>query len=100
MSMRGRSIRSVHLVLAVLLITVVAQILVQLRLMAMLPAGLDFLLVWFLILLNLAIAIAGWWTAHRIAWMLYLLLSIAGLVLIGAATPLAAVLLLRELWWG
>jgi hypothetical protein len=32
--------------------------------------------------------------------MVYLLLSIAGLVLIGAATPLSAVLLLREFWSG
>ena len=45
-------------------------------------------------------AMAGWWTAHRLAWMVYLLLSIAGLVLIGAATPLSAVLLLREFWSG
>ena len=99
-SVTDRPVRSVHLILAVLLITVVAQILVQLRLATGLPATLDFVLVWFLILLNLAIAIAGWWTAHRVAWIIYLLLSIAGLVLIGAATPLSAVLLLREFWWG
>jgi hypothetical protein len=95
-----RSVRSIHLILAVLLITVVAQILVQLRLAAVLPATLDFVLAWFLILLNFVIAIAGWWTAHRLAWMIYLLLSIAGVVLIGAATPLSAVVLLRQLWWG
>jgi hypothetical protein len=74
--------------------------LVQLRLAAVLPATLDFVLAWFLILLNFVIAIAGWWTAHRLAWMIYLLLSIAGVVLIGAATPLSAVVLLRQLWWG
>jgi hypothetical protein len=45
------------------------------------------------------VAVAGWWTAHRIAWIIYLILSIAGLVLIGAATPLGAVILLRELFW-
>src|SRR5215207_10083488 len=71
----SRSVRSAHLILAVLLITVVAQMLVQLRLAAALPATLDFVLVWFLILLNLAIAIAGWWTAHRVAWTVYLCLA-------------------------
>jgi len=96
----SRSVRSVHLILVILLITLVAQMLVQLRLAAVLPATLDFVVVWFLILLNFAMAIAGWWTAYRVVWMFYLLLSIAALVLIGAATPLAAVLLLRQYWWG
>ena len=97
---RGRPVRSLHLVLAVLAITVVAQILTHPRLAAALPDTLDFLLVWSLILLNLAAAMAGWWTAHRLAWMIYLFLSIGGLLLIGAATPISAVLLLRQLFWG
>ena len=96
----SRPVQSVHLVLAVLAITVVAQILAQLPLAAVLPDTLDFVLVWSLILLNFAAAIAGWWTAHRLAWMIYLFLSIAGLLLIGAATPISAVLLLRQLFWG
>jgi len=99
-SVTVRPVRSVHLILVILLITLVAQILVQLRLAAVLAHTFDFVLVWFLILLNFAIAIAGWWTAQRVAWTVYLLLSVAGLVLIGAATPLAAVLLLRQYWWG
>ena len=92
----GRRVRSLYLFLAVLAVSVAAQ----LRLAAVLPNTLDAALVWLLILLNLAIAIAGWWTAQRAAWMIYLLLSIAGLLLIGAATPISAALLLRGLWWG
>jgi hypothetical protein len=93
-------VRSLYLILAVLAVSVVAQLLVQLRLAAVLPNTLDLVLVWLLILLNIAAAIAGWWTAHRVAWMVYLLLSIAGLLLVGAATPITAALLLRGLWWG
>jgi len=39
--------------------------------------------------LNLGIGIAGWWTGHRVAWVLYAIISIAGMVLIGAATPIS-----------
>jgi hypothetical protein len=92
----GGRLRSIYLILAVLAISVAAE----LRLAAVLPNTFDAALVWLLILLNVAAAIAGWWTAHRVAWMVYLLLSIAGLLLIGAATPISAAELLRGLWWG
>ena len=93
--------RTLHLVLAVLAITVLAHILVALRLAGYpLPFRVDFFLAWLLILSNLAVAVAGWWTSHRVAWMIYLVLSIAGLVLIGAATPITAVWLLGLLFFG
>jgi hypothetical protein len=71
----------------------------MLRLAGLPPFAVDLVLGHLLVLLNLGVAVAGWWTAHRIAWIIYLILSIAGLVLIGAATPLGAVILLRELFW-
>jgi hypothetical protein len=47
--------------------------------------------------LNAAVGIAGLWTAHRFAWVGYLLVSIAGMVLIGSPTPVSALWLLTEL---
>jgi hypothetical protein len=44
--------------------------------------------------LNCAIGILGFWTRHRAAWVAYLLVSVAALVLISASTPLSAVWIL------
>jgi hypothetical protein len=44
--------------------------------------------------LNCAIAILGLWTRHRAAWVAYLLVSVAALVLISASTPLSALWIL------
>jgi hypothetical protein len=95
-----RSIRTIHLIIAVLTVTVLGQILVALRLGGYSLFGLDFALSWLLILSNLAVAVAGWWTPYRVAWMIYLVLSIAGLVLIGAATPVNALWLVGLLFLG
>ena len=46
---------------------------------------------------NLAIGVCGVVTSHRIAWGGYLVLSIAGLVLISAATPITALWLASKL---
>jgi len=47
--------------------------------------------------LNLAVAIGGLWTRFRLAWLLYLLLSVACMLLWGASTPLSAVWILIKL---
>ncbi|WP_055036494.1 hypothetical protein [Blastochloris viridis] len=44
--------------------------------------------------LNLAVAVAGLWTRHKLGWSLYLIASLAGFILIGATTPITAVLTL------
>jgi hypothetical protein len=46
---------------------------------------------------NLAIAIYGAVAFHRFAWSAYLVLSVAGLVLVSAATPIVAVWLALKL---
>jgi hypothetical protein len=46
---------------------------------------------------NLAIAIYGAVAFHRLAWSAYLVLSVAGLVLVSAATPIVAVWLALKL---
>jgi lysylphosphatidylglycerol synthetase-like protein (DUF2156 family) len=40
--------------------------------------------------LNLLVAIGGLWTRFRLAWLIYLLLSIVCMVMEGSSTPLTA----------
>jgi hypothetical protein len=49
---------------------------------------------------NMAIAIYGVVAFHRIAWSAYLVLSVVGLVLMSAATPIVAVWLALKLLHG
>jgi hypothetical protein len=44
--------------------------------------------------LNGVIAILGFWTHHRAAWVAYLLVSIATMILISASTPLSGLWIL------
>jgi hypothetical protein len=46
---------------------------------------------------NVAIGIYGAVNSHRIAWSAYLVLSVAGLVLVGATTPIVALWLALKL---
>jgi hypothetical protein len=46
---------------------------------------------------NMAIGILGAITSYRLAWSAYLVLSVAGLVLVGAATPIFALWLALKL---
>jgi hypothetical protein len=49
---------------------------------------------------NMAIAIYGAVAFHRIAWSAYLVLSVAGFVLVSASTPIVAVWLALKLLHG
>ncbi len=92
--------RTLHLILAVVAISLLGEVLVVLRLAGYLPFGTGIILAYLLALSNCGIAIAGWWTPNRVAWMIYLVLSLAGFVLIGAVTPITAVWLLGLLFFG
>jgi hypothetical protein len=46
---------------------------------------------------NFAFGIYGVATSHRIAWSAYLVLSVAGLVMMSAATPISALWLTLKL---
>ncbi len=94
-----RRLRTPHLAIAVLVISALAHFALELRMRGLAAGVLSFVLAYLFILLNLAVAIAGWWTAQRAAWIVYFVLSVAGTVLIGAATPLNALWLLILLWW-
>ena len=49
---------------------------------------------------NMAIAIYGVVAFHRIAWSAYLVLSVAGFVLVGATTPIVALWVVSKLLHG
>ena len=59
-----------------------------------LPAESRALAAYAIFFLNLGVAIAGLWTAQRAAWIVYLVASVAGMILISAATPITALWLL------
>jgi hypothetical protein len=44
--------------------------------------------------LNCVIAILGFWTRHRAAWVAYLVVSVATFILISASTPLSGLWIL------
>jgi hypothetical protein len=46
---------------------------------------------------NMAVGIFGALISHRVAWSAYLVLSVAGLVLVGATTPIVALWLASKL---
>jgi len=55
--------------------------------------------------LNVVIAVLGCWTRQRVAWVAYLVVSVAVMVLISAATPLSGLRILLSvvadwLWQG
>jgi hypothetical protein len=82
-----RRLRSFHLVTAIIVVTALAEISFVLDQ----PFERGVLIARLLILANVAIAVLGVWTAQRLAWIAYLLASIALAALIGAVTPLSVV---------
>jgi len=51
-----------------------------------------------LIAANLLLAVAGLWTPRRMAWLAYLVISVALTILIGAVTPLSALAIAARLY--
>ena len=86
--------RSSHLIIAALVISAAA---IGLHEWDELSFDVTGLLAHAAFFLNATVGIAGLWTAHRFAWVSYLLVGIAGMVLIGSPTPVSALWLLTEL---
>jgi hypothetical protein len=82
-----RPIRSTHLILAIVLISVLAEI--SHYVLSDRYFENHIRVAYLLIFLNTVIAIGGLWTRHRAAWVAYLLVSTALTVLVGAVTPLS-----------
>jgi hypothetical protein len=84
------------LVILVLVLSVIATGMTELRGII----GGQTVVAYTIVALNLGVGIAGQWTRHRYAWMAYLALSMAGFLLISAATPITAAVLLVRLLLG
>jgi hypothetical protein len=78
----------------VLMLSALAIALKELRSVHYLSFEIHTALVYFVFLLNAAIAAIGLWTPHRIAWATYLIASVACLILIGASTPISGIWIL------
>ncbi len=88
-----RKVRSIHLIAAVILISVLAEISYY-----AISFGTRIYLSRALMLMNLLIAFMGMiWTQYRAGWLAYLLLSAVLAVLIGTVTPLSAIGILARL---
>jgi hypothetical protein len=90
-------VKCVHLILAVLALSLFCIISSELRIFRWLPLHVQWLIGMAEFGANLAFGIYGVATSHRIAWSTYLILSVAGLVLVSAATPISALWLTLKL---
>ena len=84
------STNSIRLVVYVLVIAAFALLTNELRRGGLMPAATGFGLFWALALANLAVGTAGLRTRRKLAWACYLLVSIAGIGLLGFSTPITA----------
>ena len=97
--MEMQPIRTVHLIIAVVALTIVGEISLVLWLRGAQAPATGMIIGYVLIALNLGVGIAGLWTRHRMAWMAYLALSVVSTVLLGAVTPLSLIGLAAHVWW-
>jgi hypothetical protein len=89
--LKGRRVKGIHLVNAVLALSLFGIISSELGLFSGLSLDARRAIGLIAIGANLAIGICGVVTSHRVAWIAYLVLSVAGLVLMSTATPIVAV---------
>jgi hypothetical protein len=92
--------RSSHLLITVLVLSALATVATEFRIVGTLSQSNAVVIVYAILIHNLVAAIAGLWAPHRIAWLVYALLSVAAFVLIGAATAINAVWLLARFFTG
>ena len=97
---RGARVKSIHLIIAVLALSVFGIIAGDLGLFSGLSLETQRVIGLTEFGANMAIAVYGAVAFHRIAWSGYLALSVAGLVLVGGTTPIVALWLVSELLRG
>ena len=97
---KGAGVKSIHLIIAVLALSVFGIIAGDLGLFSGLSLETRQVIGLTEFGANIAIAIYGAVAFHRIAWSAYLVLSIVGLVLVSAATPITAVWLVSKVLHG
>ena len=97
---KGARVKSIHLIIAVLALSLFGIIAGDLGLFTGLSLETRRVIGLTEFGANMVIAIYGAVAFHRIAWSAYLVLSIVGLVLVSAATPITAVWLVSKVLHG
>jgi len=97
---KGARVKSIHLIIAVLALSLFGIIAGDLGLFSGLSLETRRVIGLTEFGANMVIAIHGAVAFHRIAWSAYLVLSIVGLVLVSAATPITAVWLVSKVLHG
>jgi hypothetical protein len=91
------NVKGAQLIIAVLALSLFCIISSELRLFGWLPLYVQWVIGMTEFGANLAFGMYGVTTSHRIAWSAYVLLSLVGLVLVSAATPISALWLMLKL---
>jgi hypothetical protein len=99
-SFRGAGVKSIHLIIAVLALSLFGIIAGEFGLFSGLSLETQRVIGLTEFGANMAIAIYGAMAFHRIAWSAYLVLSIVALVLVSATTPITAVWLISKVLHG
>ncbi len=97
---KGARVKSIHLIIAVLALSLFGIIAGDLGLFSRLSLETQRVIGLTEFGANMAIAINGAVAFHRIAWSAYLVLSVVGLVLVSASTPITAVWLVSKVLHG
>jgi hypothetical protein len=82
--------RTTYLIAAVALLSATAVAFLELRLRGHLSFEAGRAAAYVVFLLHAAVVVLGLWSAHRVAWAAYLVVSVAAMVLLGASTPFSA----------
>jgi hypothetical protein len=89
-----RSIKDSHLIIFAVSLSVVIVLVTDLRVAGYLTLETQRAAAYLIFGLNVTIAIGGLWKRFRLAWLLYLALSVASMLFLSASTPFTAIWLL------
>jgi hypothetical protein len=96
MSVAMRWSKASSLTACVIAISVAMEIVRNLRIAGYVTLNTQFVAAYFVFGINFLLAIAGLWTRFRVAWLSYLVLSVASILFL-SSTPLAAASILIRL---
>jgi len=85
--------REMHLVLAILLLSAVIIAARELRPAGVVDLNAELVIAYLGLAINMIVGVFGIFGGHRLAWILYLIISVIGIVTIGAETPITALYL-------
>jgi hypothetical protein len=86
-----QSIRIAHLAFVIVLLSASIILVAQFRMAHQLTLGTALILAYVVFFSNIAVAIVGMFTPRRVSWVFYMVVSVAGMLLLSEPTPLTAV---------